>query len=158
MKKFIISVVMAIVSVSAFAMGTCNIGVKTNEKTVLLTGGYDLLCHSFDKSELWIEPRIDIVGALNDNDDRAICLGFGMTLSNVYTSNNFLWAIDTDYVKSSLDGIDGITVGAKLGYKLYNVKLMGGIEKGWYFCHENDNRITGHISPWMLALGCEYFW
>lgn len=156
MKKFICVMALALSSVvSVFAMGTVNIGAKTNGCEIIGSVGYDLLVHSFDNSELWVEPKIDIVGATIDNSEKAISVGFGMNISNVLISNGIFYGVAVDYTRSNI--CQGITTGLELGVKMYNYKLFAGVDKGFYFCKGDNLREKGNKYPWMLSLGAEIF-
>lgn len=159
MKKFILSVILTVSCFSVFAVGTVNIFCKTNSCNTVVNAGYDFLVHSFRNTELWFEPRIGI-NCILDNTDKAYGIDGGFSISNVYYTNGFFYGLDFDITRATFEDdaiVAGFSAGAKVGIKMYNFKLFGGIEKGFYKCTEGDNRIEGTKKPLMFALGTEIF-
>ena len=160
MKKFFVGAICAIIGFNAFALGTINIGVNTDGSNINGTFGYDILVHSFDNSELWVEPRLDC-GCMTDNNDNALSFGGGLVVTDVFYSNGFFWGINADWNRAEFeDGaiVSGFAIGAKVGVKMYHTKLSVGIDKGIYFTDGGDKRESGNKYPLMFAINCEYFW
>ena len=153
MKKVVLCFMLAL-SGLCFAMSTKNVGVKADGCSTVATFGIDILTHSFNSSELWIEPKVN-AGCFTDNTEKCFCYGAGLELTNVYFSNGLFYGLDTGCLFSTVDDIKGFNVGLIVGVKMYNFKLSGGIEKGWYTCSDSDTRIEGSKKPVMLAINAE---
>ena len=157
MKKIIALALSVLIGSSVFAMGTVNVGCKTDGSTVVSTIGYDGLVHSFRNTELWLEPHVNL-GARFDNGDKAFCYGGGLSFTDTFINTGFLCGFDLDYVRATFSDdsvINSFMITPKVGYKLYNIKLYGGVTKGIFLCTGSDKREEGNIYPWMLSMGIE---
>lgn len=161
MKKLFVCIALSVMAVvNVFAIGTVNIGVRGNGTNTFVSVGYDFLTASFENSELWIEPRADILNCFIDNNDKSFGGGVGLSVANVYYNSGLFYGLDIDGTMSKLDDdstVMGFSTGLRLGVKMYSFKFFGGLDKGFYHCNGGENRLEGWKNPWMLSIGGEVF-
>lgn len=158
MKKFItMMAVMAATIVSCFAITTANIGAKTNDNNVFATVGIDIKAHSFESSELWIEPHLNI-GTTNDNNESFLAYGVGLSITECLLPSGFFVGLNGDYIRSSFDDgsqMNGINGSVLVGMKWNYFKFGASLDKGWYKIDGGDDRYDGTKSPFGVGLFLE---